>query len=108
MWYFLRNTCIKSYHSGKYFTHSSKFFPFQPCKMVYEVISLRQEEANMQHKKHCDKQTKEGDDTMSAVAQNFVYQVYGKKDTQKKEPTVSKEKLEAIKAELGKYLSNGK
>lgn len=69
---------------------------------------MRQGKANMQPEKHCDTQAKEGDDTMSAVTQNYVYQVCGKKDGAKKEPTVSKDRLEKIKAELGKYLSDKK
>lgn len=49
-----------------------------------------------------------GDDTMSAVAQNFAYRVCGKKDSKKKEPTVTKDRLENIKASVGKYLTEKK
>lgn len=58
--------------------------------------------------KRCNSPTTEGDDTMSAVTQNFVYQVCGKKDSQKKEPTVSQNRLAEIKKTVGKYLSENK
>ena len=45
---------------------------------------------------------KKGDDTVSAVATNYVYKVIVK-DTTKPEPTLSKEKLESYKATISKY-----
>lgn len=54
-------------------------------------------------KNKCERIVK-GDDTMSATTQNFIYEVSGKKSTNKSEPTLTKEKLEAIKASVGKYL----
>lgn len=52
--------------------------------------------------------TKKGDDTMSAVAQNYVYTVNGRKDPSKAEPTISKEKLENLKNMFDKYLTKDK
>lgn len=49
-----------------------------------------------------------GDDTMSSVTQNYVYQIGSKKDSDRKEPTVSKDRLEAIKRSVGKYLTDKK
>lgn len=69
---------------------------------------MQHEETNMQQNGRCGKQTKEGDDTMSAVAQNYVYQVCGKKETTKKEPIVSKDRLARIKASVDKYLPEKK
>lgn len=48
----------------------------------------------------------EGDDTVSAVNQNYVYQAFGKRGTEKAEPVVSKDRLEKIKEAVGKYLSD--
>lgn len=45
---------------------------------------------------------------MSAVAQNFSYQVYGKKESVKEEPEVTKERLERIKVSVDKYLTDKK
>lgn len=42
---------------------------------------------------------------MSAVTQNFVYQVCGKKDAKKNEPIVSPKRLDEIKKTVGKYLT---
>lgn len=42
---------------------------------------------------------------MSAVTQNFVYQVCGKKDVKKTEPIVSQNRLAEIKKTVGKYLT---
>ena len=55
---------------------------------------------------NCNKADKidEGDDTMSATTQNYVYQVYGKKNSEKKEPVVSQDRLAKIKQTVGKYL----
>lgn len=50
---------------------------------------------------------KKGDGTMSAVTQNCVYS-FGKKYNEKKEPTVSREKLKEIEASMKKYLSDKK
>lgn len=47
----------------------------------------------------------EGDDTMSATAQNYVYRVEitDEKDMQDK-PSISREELERIKREVAQYL----
>lgn len=45
---------------------------------------------------------------MSSVTQNYVYQIGSKKDSDRKEPTVSKDRLEAIKRSVGKYLTDKK
>lgn len=45
---------------------------------------------------------KEGD-IMSAAATNFVYRVGCAKKTEKKVPAISKEKMEAFKADIAKY-----
>lgn len=45
---------------------------------------------------------------MSAVTQNYIYQVCGKKETDRKEPAVTKDRLERIKASVGKYLTDKK
>lgn len=57
----------------------------------------------------CD-YTIEGDDTMSAVARDYAYQVKIKKDNEKPEPTVSLEVLKKYQADVAKYLreKNGK
>ena len=55
-------------------------------------------------KQHETESNKKGDDTMSAITQNFSYKVNGKKDATKPEPTISKERFEAIKSSVGKYL----
>ena len=51
---------------------------------------------------------KEGSDTMSAVARDYVYQVSVKKETKKPEPTISLEKLVEYKADIAKYLKKKK
>ena len=60
---------------------------------------MNQEEDNWAKKPELQK---EGDDTMSAVAQNYVYKVIVK-DEKKQVPTMSKEKYEAMKAAVEKY-----
>ena len=48
-----------------------------------------------------------GDDTMSAVARDYVYQVKVK-DGSKKEPTISAETMKAYKENVAKYLTKKK
>ena len=48
-------------------------------------------------------QRKEGDGTMAATTQNFVYN-YGKKQDGKKEHTISGQKLKEIRDSMRKYL----
>lgn len=47
----------------------------------------------------------EGDDTMSAVASDYVYLVKIKKGAEKPEPTISAETLKQYKADVAKYLT---
>ncbi len=47
-----------------------------------------------------------GDDTMSAVARNFVYEMHVKKGTNKQEPVVDKKRLEEFKKAVSKYLGD--
>lgn len=49
----------------------------------------------------------EGEGTMSAATQNYVYN-YGKKQNEKKEHVISRERLKAIRESVGKYLSEKK
>lgn len=44
---------------------------------------------------------------MSAATQNYVYN-YGKKQNEKKEHVISRERLKAIRESVGKYLSEKK
>ena len=69
---------------------------------------MHQDRVDEQPSGRCGEQRTEGDDTMSAVAQNYVYQVCGKKETTKKEPVVSKDRLARIKASVDKYLPEKK
>ena len=41
---------------------------------------------------------------MSVATQNYVYQVLGKKNPEKKEPILTSERLAEIKKSVGKYL----
>ena len=47
-----------------------------------------------------------GDDTMSAVAKNFVYEMRVKKDNNKPEPVVDKKRIEEFKKAVAKYLND--
>ena len=47
-----------------------------------------------------------GDDTMSAGARNFIYEMHVKKDANKKEPVVDQKKLEEFKKAVAKYLGD--
>lgn len=49
----------------------------------------------------------EGEGTMSAATQNYVYN-YGKKQHDKKEHVISSERLKAIRESVGKYLPEKK
>lgn len=51
---------------------------------------------------------KKGDDTMSAVARDYSYQVKINKNKKKPEPTISKETLERYAADVAKYLTKEK
>ena len=48
---------------------------------------------------------REGDDTMSAVAKNFVYEMHVKKTVCKPVPVVDKKRLEEFKKAVSQYLS---
>lgn len=51
----------------------------------------------------CD-YTKEGGDTMSAVARDYAYQVKIEKGSEKPAPTISLEVLKKYQADVAKYL----
>lgn len=46
----------------------------------------------------------EGNDSMTATPESYVYQVFGKKESTQKEPTVSQERLNNIKESISKFL----
>lgn len=55
-----------------------------------------------------DTENQKGDDTMSAVAKNFVYEVRVKKGDSKPEPVVDKKRIEEFKKAVSKYLGENK
>ena len=63
--------------------------------MVYSFVQLFQ----------LSDYTIEGDDTMSAVARDYAYQVKIEKGKDKPKPTISLETLEKYRADVAKYLT---
>lgn len=79
--------CIKTHKIA----HS--FFTFLTYNLLTEFVIM---------------EIKKGDDTMSAVARDYSYQVKINKNKKKPEPTISKETLERYAADVAKYLTKEK